>query len=86
MFHTYWLHFPELSIQPSLNSVLLPRHAQEGSGGGGGGGGNSGADGNGGASGNPRVSAPSADTNSMATADPNVPSPSGAAAAASGMA
>ncbi|XP_069695253.1 glycogen synthase kinase-3 beta-like isoform X2 [Periplaneta americana] len=76
----------ELSIQPSLNSVLLPRHAQEGSGAGGGGGGNSGADGNGGASSNPGVSAPSADTNSMATADPNVPSPSGAAAAASGMA
>jgi len=76
----------ELSIQPSLNSVLLPHHAQEESSGGGSGGGNSGADGNGGASSNPGVSAPSADTNSMATADPNVPSPSGAAAAASGMA
>ncbi|PSN38192.1 hypothetical protein C0J52_15051 [Blattella germanica] len=76
----------ELSIQPTLNSVLLPRHAQESSAGGGGGGANSGTDGNGGASSNPGVSAPSSDTNSMATADPNVPSPSGAAAAASGMA
>jgi len=76
----------ELSIQPSLNSVLLPHHAQEESSGGGSGGGNSGADGNGGASSNPGVSAPSADTNSMATTDPNIPSPSGAAAAASGMA
>jgi hypothetical protein len=88
MFIDYIFHLmlPELTIMPSLNTVLLPRHAQEGSGGSGGGGGNSGADGNGGASSNPGVSAPTADANSMATADPNVPSPSGAAAAASGMA
>ncbi|XP_021916211.1 glycogen synthase kinase-3 beta isoform X3 [Zootermopsis nevadensis] len=73
----------ELTIMPSLNMLLLPRHAQEGPGGSGI---NSGADGSGGACSNPGISASSADANLMVTSDPNVPSPSGAAAAASGMA
>ncbi|XP_063217701.1 glycogen synthase kinase-3 beta-like isoform X1 [Bacillus rossius redtenbacheri] len=67
----------ELSIQPSLNSALLPRHAQEGMSGAG----SSGEGGSGAAGGNPGGSG-APDANSMATVD-SPAATSGAGAAAS---
>lgn len=69
----------ELGIQPQLNSVLLPRHAQEAS--------SSAEGGSGGVPGNNPGSSAATDANSMSTADAGAPNPvGGAAAASSGMA